>query len=52
VLYNLACYEALAGRHEAALGHVRRSFELDPSFRELAADDKDLDSIRSALAGL
>ena len=52
VLYNLACYEALAGRHEAALGHVRRSFELEPSFRELAADDKDLDSIRSALAGL
>jgi uncharacterized Ntn-hydrolase superfamily protein len=51
-LYNLACYEALAGRREAALGHLRRSLELDASFRELAAGDTDFDSIRDAVAAL
>jgi len=30
VLYSLACYEALAGRREAALAHLRRASELDP----------------------
>ena len=48
-LYNLACYESLAGRRDAAVEHLRRSLELDPSFRELAAADADLDSIRDAL---
>jgi uncharacterized Ntn-hydrolase superfamily protein len=52
LLYNLACYEALAGRHEQAVAHVRSAFERDPSFRELAATDSDLDSIRSALADI
>ncbi|MGZ4292278.1 MAG: DUF1028 domain-containing protein [Gaiellaceae bacterium] len=48
MLYNLACYESLAGRRDAALGHLRRAIELSPSFRELAADDADLDAIRGA----
>ena len=52
VLYNLACYEALAGRREAAVQHLRRAIELTPSFRELASDDADLDAIRGELAGL
>ena len=52
LLYNLACYEALAGRHEQAVAHVRSAFECDPSFRELAATDSDLDAIRPALADL
>ncbi|HVU78625.1 MAG TPA: DUF1028 domain-containing protein [Gaiellaceae bacterium] len=52
VLYNLACYEALAGRRDDALGHLRRSLELDPSFRELAANDTDFDPIRADVAAL
>ncbi|HZU19722.1 MAG TPA: DUF1028 domain-containing protein [Gaiellaceae bacterium] len=52
VLYNLACYEALAGRRDDAVLHVRRALELSPSLRELAADDRDLDPIRDALADL
>jgi tetratricopeptide (TPR) repeat protein len=46
LLYNLACFEALGGRREQALAHVRRAFELDPKTREWAETDSDLDSIR------
>jgi uncharacterized Ntn-hydrolase superfamily protein len=49
LLYNLACYEALAGRADAAVEHARRALELEPSLRELAASDPDLDSIRGLL---
>jgi tetratricopeptide (TPR) repeat protein len=49
VLYNLACCEALVGRREDALGHLRRAAELDPRVGEWAANDSDLDSIRDAL---
>jgi uncharacterized Ntn-hydrolase superfamily protein len=52
VLYNLACYEAMAGRHAAAVEHLRRAFELQPSFRELARTDGDLDPIRDRLIDL
>jgi hypothetical protein len=45
--YNLACYAALAGDEHGALGHLQRAFELDPRTRERAADDADLDAIRS-----
>ena len=47
MLYNLACYESLAGRSDAALSDLRRSIELDPSFRELARGDADFDPIRA-----
>jgi len=46
ILYDLACYESLAGRLEEALGHVRRALELDESLRPLAASDTDLDPLR------
>jgi tetratricopeptide (TPR) repeat protein len=47
LLYNLACYEARAGRREDALEHLRRAFEAAPDqVREWAKDDEDLDSIR------
>ena len=46
VLYDVACFESLAGRREAALDHLRQAFERDPSLRELAASDPDLDAIR------
>jgi tetratricopeptide (TPR) repeat protein len=47
LLYNAACFEALAGRREAALAHLRAAFELEPdTVREWAAKDSDLDSLR------
>jgi quercetin dioxygenase-like cupin family protein len=44
-LYDLACFESLAGRRDA-LEHLRRAVELDPAAREYARDDTDLDPIR------
>jgi len=52
LLYNLACYESLAGRRDDALAHLRRSIELDESFRALAADDRDFDPIRAEISEL
>jgi mannose-6-phosphate isomerase-like protein (cupin superfamily) len=46
LLYWTACWEALAGRREDALGHLARALELDPALARWAADDDDLDSIR------
>ena len=45
-LYNLACCEALAGRKEDAIGHLRVAFERRPSLRALAKEDTDLDPLR------
>jgi uncharacterized Ntn-hydrolase superfamily protein len=49
LLYNLACYESLAGRGDAAAAHLRRALELEPGLRELALRDPDLDAIRGSL---
>ena len=46
-LYNLACAESLAGRHEDALGHIARAVELSPDFLASAQADPDLDAIRA-----
>jgi uncharacterized Ntn-hydrolase superfamily protein len=46
ILYDLACYESLAGRLDDALVHVRRALELDASLRPLADGDGDLDALR------
>jgi tetratricopeptide (TPR) repeat protein len=46
VLYNLACFEALAGRVDEALGHLGEAVEADPRTREWARSDSDFDSIR------
>ena len=43
-LYNLACAEALAGRDDDAVAHVRRAAELDPAFGEYAAQGRGLRS--------
>jgi hypothetical protein len=45
-LYNLACCEALAGRTQDAIGHLRIAFERRPSLRDLAKEDTDLDPLR------
>jgi uncharacterized Ntn-hydrolase superfamily protein len=50
VLYNLACFESLAGRREDAVAHVRRALELDPTMRAMVDADSDFDPIRNELA--
>ena len=47
VLYNLACAEALLGKQDEAVEHLRRAVELYDGFAEIARDDPDFDSIRS-----
>ncbi len=47
LLYDLACFECLAGDTAAALAHARRSLELDQSLRAGLAGDPDF----AALAG-
>ena len=51
-LYNLACCEALAGRTEDAIGHLRVALERRPSLREVAKKDTDLDPLRDQQAFL
>jgi uncharacterized Ntn-hydrolase superfamily protein len=50
VLYNLACFESLAGRREAAVAHVQRTLELDSSMQTMVDADSDFDPIRDELA--
>jgi uncharacterized Ntn-hydrolase superfamily protein len=52
LLYNLACYESLAGFSDDAVTHVRQAVALDESYRALAAQDSDFDPIRADLAHL
>ena len=48
-LYNLACCEALAGRKDDAIGHLKAAFE-KADLRELAKEDTDLDGLRGEAA--
>jgi tetratricopeptide (TPR) repeat protein len=45
-LYNLACAEALAGRGDDAIAHVRRAIELKPEWSEMIAKDEDFADLR------
>jgi uncharacterized Ntn-hydrolase superfamily protein len=49
LLYDLACFECLAGDTASALSHARRSLELDPGLRPSLAADPDLAGIRGPL---
>ena len=49
LLYALASAEALAGRSDAAIGHLRRAIELRPTLAEAADANEDLASIRDRL---
>ena len=49
LLYDLACYAALAGDRERALEHWRQALAANPRARQWAAEDPSLDSIRDAL---
>jgi hypothetical protein len=47
VLYNTACFEALAGRRAAALAHLREAAAFGgETVRRWAAEDPDLDALR------
>jgi len=46
VLYNTACFEALAGRRDDALAHLSEAVEINPEARGWAATDEDFASIR------
>ncbi len=46
LLYNLACMEALAGRHLDALLHLKQAVALDPKWAAYARTDSDFDAIR------
>jgi tetratricopeptide (TPR) repeat protein len=46
VLYNTACYEAVAGRREDALKHLQAAAALAPEVLEWASRDPDFDEIR------
>jgi uncharacterized Ntn-hydrolase superfamily protein len=52
LLYNLACYESLAGRTAEAVAHLRQAVALDGSYRALAAEDPDFDPVRGQLTEL
>jgi mannose-6-phosphate isomerase-like protein (cupin superfamily) len=45
-IYNVACAEALAGRKDDAIEHLRQAIALQERFREYAKGDSDFDSIR------
>ncbi|MGH3036645.1 MAG: TPR end-of-group domain-containing protein [Gaiellaceae bacterium] len=45
-LYNLACCEALSGRTDDAIEHLRLALERSEELRSLAKEDSDLDPIR------
>jgi hypothetical protein len=46
VTYNVACCEALAGRTDDAIEHLRLAVERSGQLRSLAAEDSDFDAIR------
>ncbi len=50
VYYNTACFEARAGRIDAALAHLRRAIELSPQLVEFARTDDDLAALRGQAA--
>jgi tetratricopeptide (TPR) repeat protein len=44
--YNLACYYAKQGRVTDAIPHIKTSLELNPTLKEWAREDPDLEGIR------
>ncbi len=46
VLYNLACYLALAGEKDQALSWLGRSLRMNGSLRELIPNESDFDQLR------
>jgi len=47
--YNMGCYDVLLGNLKDAQVHLQISFKMDPSFREIAKKDPDLESVRKLI---
>jgi tetratricopeptide (TPR) repeat protein len=45
--YNVACAEAMSGRADDAIDHLRRGIELNEELRQFAKGDSDLDALRA-----
>ena len=43
--YNIACYHAVLGEKGPARSHLKRAFQMDDQFRELAEKDEDLSTL-------
>lgn len=46
IYYNLACYWSLAQNAKLALTYLARAFDIDPTYRDLAACEPDFNPIR------
>lgn len=46
LLYELACLDALQGRKDEAIEHLRVAVEAQPKYGDYAATDSDFDSVR------
>ena len=47
LVYNLACYQSLAGRGKEAIRALLEAVTLHPRYAKVASTDHDLDAIRS-----
>jgi Flp pilus assembly protein TadD len=47
--YNMGCYDALLGNAKSAQVHLLTSFKMDPSFRDIAKKDPDLESVQELI---
>jgi len=47
LIYNLACYQSLAGHGTEALRALMKALSLHPKYSEAAEQDRDFDPIRS-----
>jgi hypothetical protein len=46
MLYAVACAEALAGRDDSAIDHLRRAIELRPALVDVARGNEDFAALR------
>ena len=47
--YNMGCYDALLGNQKSAQVHLLTSFKMDPTFRDIAKKDPDLESVKELI---
>jgi len=47
ILYNLACFESMAGEADESLRHLAQALDVDPAMRPMAATDSDFDPVRA-----
>lgn len=47
LMYNLACYQSLAGNVPAAIENLTQAIALDARYRDLTGSERDFDPIRS-----